>query len=1298
MTDNHTLSILQYNVRKSKDTVMAPLLRDPAIQKFIILAIQEPWRNPFSNTTHHPISDTYHLIYPDFATTRTCFFISKQIGELQWTIELLLPDICAIRLKGTQHRQDTIIYNMYNEPGQKQNEGALPILRDLLSKNSGCSSIIVGDFNLKHALWGSENTVNQPTADELISIIEDYQLTILLPAGTITRSEKNSHSTIDLSIASLELEDQLLLCDVYKELDHDSDHLPIATILDINITPPPPLAPKPAWAGADPKALKEAFRQHLNRAKLPTETLHGTQVQPNAAEIDTQVETVISAITAAIAEAVPLSRPSTRSRAGFTTECKEAQMECRRLRRIYQGERTEGAWEAFRAARNYKTRLIKKALRDSFRTFVQDAGESPEKLWRLAKWARNRQLKPTTSIIPAIRTGDNELVTEPYQKAFLFQRAFFPDPEELDDSDIIGYNYPETTSLPEITYDEVLTALKKAPGKKAPGPDGIPNRILHALGDDLTRELHSIYNKCLQTGHYPIHFRQSQTVILRKPGKDDYQAVKSYRPIALLNTIGKILDSILTERIAYTVETKGLLPNTHFGGRKGRSTEHALHQLTERVFNAWNQPTPKVATLLLLDISGAFDTAHHTRLLHNLRKRGIDRSITNLIEGFLTNRITQIRVGNYLSNRYYTRTGIPQGSPLSPILYLFYNADLLEICTSPGGETTSSGYIDDTNILTYSDCTEENCRRLAEIHIGCEDWARKHASKFAPKKYELVHLTRYPRRFNIKQTLELPNITIHPSQSCKYLGIHLDQKLQWSRQADAAMTKAIKSITALNSLSGSTWGFSLGHLRQLYQAIVVPQLTYCASVWYSPQGTGGYKRCREKGLISVQYRALRAITGAFRATACAALEIESYIPPIRQRMSQIVAESTLRIRKSTIYHSLTQLHNNEISQRYPADWQHLSNRWSPLEQNIKWLRSKIPEISNLETVYPATVPPWWSRPEIIIHTHKDTAKTSHDRTLLEPDTLRIYTDGSGINGKIGAAAVAPQLNQTQRAFLGSTKEATVYLAEVCGINLALDIASQCLYTRAIIFIDNQAAIKSAHFPKNQSGQYLLLKTVQLINSLREKGIQIQLHWIPAHTGIPGNEAADQAAKEATGLIRRRVRNRVIEVDTNITAPRAPGFYLTASAKQHLNAVNKDSWIQDWNLEKHGRALHRIQPQPSPKTLLLYKTPRPLGTIIVQLRTGKIGLRQFLYQRKVPGIDSPECECNRGRQSVRHILFTCPLLKDQRREAGIRRPYLPGPEEQLGDILGSPVSALQAAKYMLKTHLQQQFRSVQLANS
>lgn len=209
--------------------------------------------------------------------------------------------------------------------------------------------------------------------------------------------------------------------------------------------------------------------------------------------------------------------------------------------------------------------------------------------------------------------------------------------------------------------------------------------------------LEHLFNACLRIGYYPKHFRKSTTVVIRKEGKESYQNAKSYRPIALLNTIGKALESILASRISYCVEAYNLLPESHIRGRKSRSTEHAIHYILETIHEAWDEG--KVASLLLLDVSGAYDNVSHHRLLHNLKKRRLDTPMVELIRSFLTSRTTTLSFDGYESAPYATNTGIPQGSPLSPILYLFYNADLIEACnTEPN--TKALGYVDDVGIVT----------------------------------------------------------------------------------------------------------------------------------------------------------------------------------------------------------------------------------------------------------------------------------------------------------------------------------------------------------------------------------------------------------------------------------------------------------------------------------------------------------------------------------------------------------------------------------------------------------------------
>jgi hypothetical protein len=146
-------------------------------------------------------------------------------------------------------------------------------------------------------------------------------------------------------------------------------------------------------------------------------------------------------------------------------------------------------------------------------------------------------------------------------------------------------------------------AIRRTPGKKAPGKDTIPNHLLHNISQQITEPLRNLYNSCIQLRYCPQHFRESVTVRLRKPGRSDYGQLKSFRPVALLNTIGKVMESILARRISYAVEKYNLLPKQHMGGRKGVSTEHAIHLLLERIHTTWKLRPHHVASVLFLDVS-----------------------------------------------------------------------------------------------------------------------------------------------------------------------------------------------------------------------------------------------------------------------------------------------------------------------------------------------------------------------------------------------------------------------------------------------------------------------------------------------------------------------------------------------------------------------------------------------------------------------------------------------------------------------------------------------------------------------
>jgi hypothetical protein len=138
--------------------------------------------------------------------------------------------------------------------------------------------------------------------------------------------------------------------------------------------------------------------------------------------------------------------------------------------------------------------------------------------------------------------------------------------------------------------------------------------------------------------------------------------------------------------------------------------------------------------------------------ISNLRKKGINKKTVKWIGSFLHDKYTRVIINEYTSKKYETATNIPQGSLLSPILYLFYNADLMESCNT--NATMAIEYIDDVAIIATGNTTKQSCDKLATALTIANQWAQKHASIFAPEKFQLIYFTK-SKTTDINQMLSI---------------------------------------------------------------------------------------------------------------------------------------------------------------------------------------------------------------------------------------------------------------------------------------------------------------------------------------------------------------------------------------------------------------------------------------------------------------------------------------------------------------------------------------------------------------
>ncbi len=234
--------------------------------------------------------------------------------------------------------------------------------------------------------------------------------------------------------------------------------------------------------------------------------------------------------------------------------------------------------------------------------------------------------------------------------------------------------------------------------------------------------------------------------------------------------------------------------------------------------------------------------------------------------------------------------GIPQGSPLSPILYLFYSADLLEIVDIKDRRYLVLGYIDDTAIAISSPSFAENIRILNRVVPLLLDWSRRHACKFDIGKFQLVHHTRYDPKYE-PLSLTIDGHVISPQESAKYLGLIVDRRLRWHEHVDAAIAKGTAAVLAVSRLARPTFGLPHRFARQLFVAVVSPKLEYGLPMWYTPvvrcgtsRATGSVGIARRIG--KVQRTAALMITGVFRSTPTVFLDYHAGLLPVELRLNQ----------------------------------------------------------------------------------------------------------------------------------------------------------------------------------------------------------------------------------------------------------------------------------------------------------------------------------------------------------------------------------------------------------------------------
>lgn len=1115
----------------------------------------------------------------------------------------LSRDLLQVRIQGPGF-PTLDIWNVYNAPVGSTDSGVA--LELLLQQDIPSSALVAGDFNLRHPAWDPSDHWIQPGAEQLHDWADTRGLRLLNPPGVPTHRDGG---VLDLAFSG----DPAARMAVAEDMHTTSDHQTLWIWLAAGIVPPP----RPGRLRLNPEAWNQD--RFLNLLQGTGRVIYD--------DIEEETNDIIQALSLALQGSAPRTMPTGRGARWWTPECQEAVLAFRRARR---------SGPADEEKRTFR-RAVRQATRAYWRSRIEQADTLPA-VYRLTNWHKAEPNYPS----PPLR-GPNGPVADTGEKIQLLRETLLNRHLQVEDVPLDTPAVP-ARALPwgRVHPDEAFKAICQV-SSTTPGLDEIPVAALRLAWPILGTRITALFQRCLDKGVHPAAFKAARIAILKKSGKRDRSLPKSYRPISLLSCLGKGLERLVARRIGYLALQHGLLAPNQCGAIPRHCAVDLTTALYSDIMDAWSQG--KVAGIVTFDVQGAFDGVLAGRLCLRLREQGFPESLVKWTWSLLSNRSAQASLDGVTSEPFHIACGLPQGSPVSPILFLLY----IEPVISLTGQRF--GYADD-GCLFNTGRTLAGCRdSLQEGLNQTLAWGEENGVVFEVSKTELQYFTPGRRR-EPEPPVHARGTEISPNDSTRWLGVIFDRSLRFLIHARQAAIRARAVTDHVKRLVGVTYGTDAALLRQAVQGTAFATLLYGCETWYN-------ERTRENVLRLVQRtisHAARAVLPAYRTTPIPALLRETgWAPAVAW---------------------LERAHDRYAARLATTDPTHpVRMRWN--RPAIRWIRRR----QKLQLASAQHHPPWepfdrtaaklavgaTGRPGPL----SDIAAWVASRPLLD---LVVYSDGSAQDGAAGAGycLIRGSESEVTTVSLGLGQTATVYDAEItaatAGLRAALDCPLSAFATEVTVCLDNEEAAirlwtgRTTATSAGEIQEFQALRREWTRRPLRGPGKPgtVRVRWVPGHCGIRGNELADTAAKEACRLPPGRD-----------TASRAAAKEL---AEKRFDTALRSYW--DRCAPARYRTLQIQAKAGLPKELRL---PRKVLGRLLAARSGHGDFAD--YHRRFEHEDALLfCTC--GAEKAPDHFFSCVRGRTRSR---LRAPGIRDPQTALRWILGTTKGAERFDRWCCETN-------------
>ena len=1072
-------------------------------------------------------------------------------------------------------------------------------------------TLIMGDFNAHHDFWEPalpRSRRNRSGVSLAAFLADSTSLSLLTPPGLPTRTDpvSGNSSTLDLCLGN----GPLLLTTITTGPYMGSDHLPVIISFP-TVPPPPPPSRRPRWSLKTGDMI--SFRTELN-SQNPPDSLPPEDKIKYLTDILVTVGSHHFHLTS--------SHPSRSFRVPWwSRKCEAALQAKRHAFKAWRKSPNPPLRRRFHLLEARCKRVILDEKRSAWASFCASLSFSTavSRVWSFLR----KMVNPQPPLTFPLTNNGVPLVTAAQKVECLASHIHttlgLPDPVPPP----VPPPSPHTGHMisPAITPQELSSTLHSLPTGRAAGPDNIPNEFLRCLSGPLATLLLDVFNTSWVSGTFPSEWRHAVTIPILKPGKDPKEA-SSYRPISLICNPSKILEHIIKNRLAWFIEHKHILPPNMFGFRPHRSTLDALLLLENLIQEGYNH---KQFTLVaFLDLKGAFDTASHNAIIVKLARLGLFGPPLQWFQSFLSDRSFSLVIGNTFSRSYPITRGVPQGSPLSPLLF---NILLSDFPSTPG--TQAILYADDISLLCSAPTIQEAQTCLQRGLDAIHSWTSRWGLTVCAQKSSLLCFT--TRRIPNIPTATIDGSPIPFKTQHKFLGLLLDgPRLTWDHHIQYLVTSSLKRLNIMKSLAGVKWGADRRTLLHFYCTYIRSRLDYGCEVY------GAASPSILQKLDTIQNTAMRIALGAFRSSPITALQAETSLTSLSHRRSTLLVRAYTKLASSPSCHALHSLllRQGREPLRDPIPYQAHTPFVDRALSFFATIRVTPPPFGTLEKTSP--LGPWFplsSMLSLSLQTTTPWSKASCPvlgknlfNALLHTQYsshFHIYTDGSRLPNlpSVGAATYVPSRNLATAWRLPA--ETSILTAELFaireGLKYAVSLASPCPIA---LFTDSLTALQLIHSHRPRSHHDLTFTIHLLLCHLTSAGFTPHLQWVPSHVGIAGNTVADRAAAEAHSHL------NTVDLPTDQTD------FLT-----NLRSTCRGHW--DTTLTDRLRHTRLGELRNNPQQHHWTHSPcRALDTAITRLRIGHTRLNA--HRHRLGLTDTPHCPwCPTQLETPEHLLLHCP---------------------------------------------------------